>query len=407
MAGGLIRAGASTLTAVNLSFGAYLGLLTLAGVRRPGVPPPGNRATRFVILVPAHNEATIIADALRSFKALDYPSGNYAVHVVADNCVDATAAIVREHGWHVHERHDLEAAGKGPALNWLFDRIDAALEFDVVVVVDADTTLDPGFLDAMDRAFCSGATVAQGFYSVRNPGESTPTGIRYAALACRHHLRPLGRCRLGASCGLYGNGMAFRRDVLRRHRWSGHLVEDAEFQMELLLAEGTLVRYVPEARLEAEMPDTLDEATSQNQRWERGRIDLARQYLPRLVGGMPAARGRRIAYLDAVADHLVPPLSVVVALQVAGTLLSASTALTTTERRRRVRVHQGFLHLFVALLLGAHVLSGLHAVNAPPAVYRSLTRAPGAILWKIRLWVGTLHSGTDVSWTRTKRNTEG
>ena len=66
MAGGLIRAGASTLTAVNLSFGAYLGLLTLAGVRRPGVPPPGNRATRFVILVPAHNEATIIADALRS-----------------------------------------------------------------------------------------------------------------------------------------------------------------------------------------------------------------------------------------------------------------------------------------------------------------------------------------------------
>ena len=51
--------------------------------------------------------------------------------------------------------------------------------------------------------------------------------------------------------------MAFRRDILRRHRWSGHLVEDAEFQMELLLSEGVIVRYVPEAHLEAEMPATL------------------------------------------------------------------------------------------------------------------------------------------------------
>ena len=407
IAGGLADAAVVAATAVNVSFGAYLGVLTLAGARRPVGPPPGDRTTRFVIFVPAHNEATVIADALRSFEVLDYPIANYAVHVVADNCTDATATIVREHGWYVHERHDLDNYGKGPALNWLFDRIDAEHDFDVVVVVDADTTLDPGFLDAMDRAFADGATVAQGFYSVRDPGESTSAGLRYAALACRHHLRPLGRRRLGASCGLYGNGMAFRRDILARHRWSGHLVEDAEFQMELLLGEGVIVRYVPEAHLEAEMPGTLEDAASQNDRWERGRIELTRRYVPELLRRFPTARGQRIALLDAAADHLVPPLSVVVVLQAVGAALCTGAALAAPDGRTRKKyARHAIVQLCTTIVVGAHVIAGLQSVNAPPSVYRSLRQAPRMIVWKARVWSGAVRSKNEIVWQRTRRNAE-
>ncbi len=80
--------------------------------------------------------------------------------------------------------------------------------------------------------------------------------FRFAALACRHHLRPLGRTRLGGSCGLYGNGMMFTRSLFEGRRWTGHLVEDAELQNELLL-DGHLVTYVPDAVVWAEMPHTL------------------------------------------------------------------------------------------------------------------------------------------------------
>ena len=78
-----------------------------------------------------------------------------------------------------------------------------------------DTTLETGFLAAMDAAFADeDVAVAQGFYGVRETEESPAAALRYAALACRHHLRPLGRTRLGGSSGLFGNGMAFRRDVI-------------------------------------------------------------------------------------------------------------------------------------------------------------------------------------------------
>lgn len=402
-----VDASMGALTAVNVSIAGYLGLLTIVGMRRPTRMAAGDRTTRFVIVVPAHDEAAVIADTLRSFGALDYPRSAYDVHVVADNCTDATAAIVRNHGWHAHERHDLTSPGKGPALNWLFDRIDADGDFDVVLVVDADTVLDPKFLEAMDRAFADGAEVVQGFYSVRDPGDSTSAGIRYAALACRHHLRPLGRNRLGASCGLYGNGMAFRRDILRRRRWSGHLVEDAEFQMELLIGDGVIVRYVPDARLEAEMPDTLEDATSQNERWERGRIELTRRYVPILMRKLPTARGRRVAYLDAIADHVVPPLSLVVVLQAVGTVASGSAACATLRDQRHARLtRRAIVHVVALVVLGTHVLAALRTVAAPPSVYRSLTKVPSMIVWKAGLWSNAVRSKNEVVWLRTKRNTE-
>jgi cellulose synthase/poly-beta-1,6-N-acetylglucosamine synthase-like glycosyltransferase len=403
----LVGTPAAVLGAVNLSIAGYLGVLALVGARRSEQSPAAGQATRFAILVPAHDEALVIADALRSFHDLDYPRGNYDVHVVADNCSDETAAIVRSHGWHAHERDDLEDPGKGPALNWLFDRIDPEIDVDVVVVVDADTVLDPGFLDAMDAVFAKGAQVAQGFYSVRDPAHSASAGIRYAALASRHHLRPLGRTRLGASCGLYGNGMAFHREILGRRRWSGHLVEDAEFQLELLLRDGICITYVPQARLEAEMPHTLDASTSQNERWERGRIELVSQYLPELLAHLVRGRSRRLATADAAIDLVVPPLSTVAVLQATGLAASALASVAPTGRAHPGRARRLVaMHLFTLAVLTAHVAVAMRSVGAPPSVWKSLLHAPKAIVWKSGLWARALRPKNSVAWKRTRRNSE-
>jgi hypothetical protein len=224
--------------------------------------------------------------------------------------------------------------------------------------------------------------------------------LRYAALACRHHLRGLGRTRIGASCGLYGNGMAISRSVLRGRRWSGHLVEDAEFQMELLL-DDVMVTYAPGVRLHAEMPASRAGATSQNERWELGRMQLARRYVPTLLSRALRSRHRRIAHVDAVFDHLVPPLSVLSIAQ-AGSVVSA-VVLYATRHRRGDRLRLGLAGVSAATL-AAHVIVGLRSVDAPPAVYRSLLGAPRAIVWKVALWVRVIVLPDRVSWTRTERN---
>src|SRR5690348_14828470 len=78
-----------------------------------------SKTHRFAVLVPAHNEARSIGRLLQSLRAMDYDSDAYEVHVVADNCTDATARIVLDAGANVHERFDLTQRGKGHALRWL------------------------------------------------------------------------------------------------------------------------------------------------------------------------------------------------------------------------------------------------------------------------------------------------
>jgi hypothetical protein len=372
---------------------------TLTGRPRRTASGAGHR---IAVLIPAHDEEQVIGETLRAMAALEYPADRHRVHVVADHCTDATIAIATAAGVEVLE-HDGATRGKGPALQWAIGRLlDGDEPPDVFVVVDADTVVDPRLLTVVDEAISAGARAVQGQYRVRDPGSSPAAGLRAAALALRHHLRPLGRTTLGASSGLYGNGMAFTADVLRRRDWSGHLTEDVELQMELLL-DGILVEYAPAAVVEAEMPATLSGAQTQNERWERGRLDLARRYVPRLVrdatrrpGAAPPAGAPRVAAADAVLDHLVPPLSVLVAAT--GAVAVAGAALRMVAPVGRPRQGWGL----VALLAG-HVVSGLVLARAPRSVYRSFVHAPGMVVWKVRLWVRMLLGRSDVDWVRTAR----
>ena len=51
-----------------------------------------------MVLVPAHDEATLIARCVGSLKAQTYPADLYELIVIADNCTDDTAAVARAAG---------------------------------------------------------------------------------------------------------------------------------------------------------------------------------------------------------------------------------------------------------------------------------------------------------------------
>ncbi|MEO8693046.1 MAG: glycosyltransferase family 2 protein [Acidimicrobiales bacterium] len=359
---------------------------------------------RFLIVVPAHDEERLIASTVASMRRLDYPEDLVRIHVIADNCSDATAEIARAAGAEVHERVAPDKRGKGPALQWLLQRLWTRGDpHDAVVIVDADSTLSTNFLRVMDAKLAEGHRVVQAYYAVRDPGTSWNVGLRYAGFAVRHYLRPLARTALGGSCGLYGNGMAFRGDVLRDRAWTAHLTEDMELQLELLLA-GIPVAFAPDAVVEAEMPATLAGARSQQQRWEQGRLDLARRYLPALLRA-PRVRRRhqRVAQLDAAIDQVTPPFSVVVAATLATGIagVALATVRPSPAARRTVALAAG-----IAAAQAIYLFAGLRLVHAPRAVYRSLLRAPVLVVWKVVLWLQAIVRPAPSTWVRTARNEE-
>ena len=387
----------------------YLDLLaTLAWLAPRRARAASAPAHRFLVLVPAHNEERLLPRLLASLAAMDFPRSMFEVHVVADNCSDGTASVAREAGAHVHERTDTSKAGKGFALQWLLGRIwDAGVAHDAVVILDADSVVSANFLSVMDAHLASGDRVVQAYYAVEDPGRTWSVGIRYAAIAAVHYLRPLARSVLGASVGLKGNGMVFAADVVRHYPWSASITEDIEYHLRLLLG-GEKVAFAPDAVVWAEMPDTLASARSQNVRWERGRLETARLYVPRLVA---QARARRsYAMLDAAVDQLIPPLSVVVGLSAA---LAGGAVVTSVWGRRRARRGACRIDPLVGLSAGvvggeiAYVLSGLLLARAPGSVYRALLFAPVFAAWKLLVYARVLLGLDRQGWTRTARNVEG
>ena len=118
----------------------YFMLTMLSGQRTTTLPRAPK--TRFVVLVPAHNEALMLPKALRSISETDYPPALVSTLVVADNCTDETAELARKFGAAVVERSDEVNRGKGYALSAGLDRI-LPTRPDAVIVLDADCRLAP------------------------------------------------------------------------------------------------------------------------------------------------------------------------------------------------------------------------------------------------------------------------
>jgi cellulose synthase/poly-beta-1,6-N-acetylglucosamine synthase-like glycosyltransferase len=376
----------------------YLAVLAVASClpARRERPRAGGTWT-FDVIVPAHDEASGIAATVASLQSLAYPPAQFRVVVVADNCTDDTAGIARRAGAHVLERHDLTRRGKGHALAHAFAWSAADGFANAVVVVDADTVVAPSLLSAFAEPLDAGECCVQGDYGVRNAADSWRTRLMAVAFAMYHALRSLGRERLGVSCGLRGNGMAFTHDLLRRVPYAAFsVVEDVEYGVMLGLA-GVRIAYAHDARVLGDMPTTGSASRSQRERWEGGRTALARRFVPPLV--RDALRTRRALPLDLALDLLIPPLTRLVAFVLAGGAVSLALVLAG------IATWPAFvLWLLPLAALALYVVRGAVLSGSGSRVVLDLLWAPVYAGWKL---TGARRPSAVAKgeWVRTERRT--
>jgi 1,2-diacylglycerol 3-beta-glucosyltransferase len=392
------------LVALGLPFlgaGLYLLALTLLW-RRPTDVRGRRERLRFRVLVPAHNEEAGIGATVRSLEALDYPADLRRTVVLADNCTDSTAAIAAAEGAEVIERFDAVRRGKGFALQYGIDELlrrDADRpEWDALVVVDADTLVSPNLLRVLASHLESGASAVQAAYLPR-PGSDRPVAvITQVAFAAFHLVRSGARERLGLSCGLRGNGMAFRRELLREVPHAAFSrTEDLEFGVQLAL-QGVRVAFAGETRVFGEMPERAAAVASQRDRWIGGRAAIARKYLSQLVAG--ALRQRSLMLADIALDLIVPPLSALTVVSAAGFAASVVLAVAAGGPMVSTAVWSA---AFAALAI--HVAHAARIAGKGRAFLRAAGAVPGYALDKTMTALRALRP-TEETWVRTPRKGE-
>ncbi len=379
--------------------GLYLAGLSVPARRRV---PPVDTTKRVAVVVPAHNEAADIEATVASLLASDYPVERRRVVVVADNCTDSTASLARSAGAEVLERTDLTKRGKGYALEMAFAHLLGDDSTDIIVVVDADTLVSNNLLTACASRIADGELVVQADYRVRQAQRSWRTRLLHIAFTAFHDVRSSGRERLGVSCGLRGNGMAFSSAALRKVPHTAFsIVEDLEYGIALGRA-GIRVAYAHEAWVQGHMPSDAKSSESQRDRWEGGRRLIRKRDGRSLASG--AIRSRDPVLGDLAADVYVPPLA-----QLASALVGLSVIATVGSLVGSRVSGRSWVSPFIGAAglagLGAHVAEGWRRSGTGVAGLLDLARAPMYVAWKIGLKLTGRRGGSAPDeWVRTQRS---
>ena len=217
----------------------YFTILSVFGLKKPKRDYQiGLDKNRFVFIVPAHNEEEVIRATVESLIQQDYTDELYDIVVIADNCTDGTASIVKEYEQAIlFENTSLpeEPRGKPHAIA-KYVETNHWKNYDFVAFIDADNIVDPNYLKEMNAQALANPnlTVIQGYLGMKNVFTSM-TAMGYAAVYfITNRAVQAANYLLGWNCAIGGTGFILKTSYLKEHGWNPKsYTEDFELQVEL------------------------------------------------------------------------------------------------------------------------------------------------------------------------------
>jgi cellulose synthase/poly-beta-1,6-N-acetylglucosamine synthase-like glycosyltransferase len=348
---------------------------------------------RLAVLMPAHNEASVIADTIRSI--LPQLSASDRLLVVADNCTDDTAAIAAAQGAQVIVRSEPTRRGKGYALDFGVRHLQADAP-EVAVVVDADCQPAGGAIDRLARRCLQSGRPVQALY-LMSAGPDAPLQARMAQFAwiVKNHVRPLGLHRLGLPCQLMGTGMAFPFPRLAAATLAtGHIVEDLKLGIDLARS-GLPPLFFPEALVSSVFPTSNAGLQTQRTRWEHGHLGIIVSEAPRLLLNSVTRANPRLAAM--ALDLSVPPLALL-ALQVVAIWIASALLYAFARAGLPFGIATTALAMLTLAVLSSWARYARHVVSL-----RDLLFTPVYALAKIPLYT-KFFIARQVDWVRSRRD---
>ncbi len=238
-----------------------------------------NKQHKFMAIIPAHNEESVIGNLVESLTKQNYPKELLDIYVIADNCTDNTAKIASDAGAIVYERFDEQNKTKGHALKWFLDKkIEEDADYDAFCVFDADNIVHEDFIKNMNKKLCQGEDVVQGYRDIKNPTDSWISAGYALFYWTMNRFYHLARYNLGLSPLINGTGFMVKFDVIKPTGWDTKtLTEDIEFSLKRIIA-GKKLGWATDAIVYDEQPVGFKQSWSQRSRWTVGHMQCIQNY---------------------------------------------------------------------------------------------------------------------------------
>jgi hypothetical protein len=247
----------------------------------------GHRLPRITVQLPLYDERAVAARAIRAAAALDYPRELLEIQVLDDSddatrdIVDAEVADLRSRGIDARAlRRGCRVGFKAGALAYGLDRAKGEL----IAVFDADFVPHAGLLRELAGAFRDPSVgMVQARWEHLNRDESWLTRAQAALLDSHFVITHKVRFERGLYFHFNGTSGIWRREaIVSCGGWElDTLTEDLDLSYRAQLAGWKLV-YAAHLGAPAELPADVAAFKSQQARWARGTVQVARKLLGRV-----------------------------------------------------------------------------------------------------------------------------
>jgi cellulose synthase/poly-beta-1,6-N-acetylglucosamine synthase-like glycosyltransferase len=236
------------------------------------------------ILIPAHNEAIVIARTIEAMQRLEYPRDKLDIVVINDGSSDATGEIVDRYAaadarvrlFTVPEGQG--GKGKSRALNIGFRQTDA----DFIAIYDADNTPHPSALKYLMAQLLLDPTLGAVLGKFRTVNKSRNLLTRFINIETLSFQSMLqaGRWKLFKVATLPGTNFIIRRSLLiKLNGWDEDAItEDSELSIRVY-KEGYRIKFIPYSITYEQEPETWSAWIKQRTRWVRGNNYVGTKFL--------------------------------------------------------------------------------------------------------------------------------
>jgi 1,2-diacylglycerol 3-beta-glucosyltransferase len=371
----------------------YLYFLAVVGVTQKKQYPEISKNYDFLILVPAHNEEQNIVKTLQSLIRLD-PIGKIDIVVIADNCNDKTADIVRANNIKVIERFNENQKGKGYALHWAISQTKLS-NYNAVVIVDADTIVNQNMLQAMAQSFENGASAVQVYNSFLIMQKTHLSYLQLMANIAENIFFYKARSILNLPILLRGTGMAIDSKVLQEHPWNSFsITEDVDYAVNIL-KHNIKIDFNINSAVYSGATSSYQQSASQKIRWAGGTAKIIKEKILGLLLLGIKKRNPTLVELGFSFFLLSRPLLIYITLPIL--LLSFLS----------VSSFQMTFTLWCLALIGMLILYnilGIFFVKDKFSALKALLFIPFYGMWFFYIQISAIIKSKKLSWNKTERN---
>jgi cellulose synthase/poly-beta-1,6-N-acetylglucosamine synthase-like glycosyltransferase len=247
-----------------------------------------SRLPSVTVQLPLYNERTVAARLIRAVGVLDYPREKLEIQVLDDSSdetcaiVDAEVRALVSAGLDAHVlRRPSRAGYKAGALAFGLERARG----ECIAIFDADFVPAPDFLRALVPAFADERVgMVQARWDHVNRMESLLTRAQATLLDGHFVIEHTVRFTNGLFFNFNGTAGIWRRAAIDSAGGWQHdtLTEDLDLSYRAQLADWRFV-YVPDVAAPAEVPGELSAFLSQQHRWAKGSVQVARKLARRVA----------------------------------------------------------------------------------------------------------------------------